>query len=63
MMAFTRSVLMRVLCAAAVAAVMLPLGSILFPYVSDAVNGSQFRLLEAVFSAGMGYGIYALIVA
>lgn len=56
-----RALLMRFLCVAAVAAVMLPAGSMLFPYVSGALDGMQFQALEAVVSAALGAGIYALI--
>lgn len=60
-MIFGRSNLMRFVCVAVVAAVMLPLGGVLFPYVSDAMDGTQFQALEAVFSAAIGYGLSALI--
>lgn len=56
-----RAFLMRLLCVGLVAAVMLPLGSVVFPYVSHALDGMQFQALEAVVSAALGYGIYALI--
>jgi hypothetical protein len=40
---------------------MLPVGGVLFPYVSHAIDGPQFQALEAVFSATAGFGLYALI--
>ena len=52
---------MRLLCVALVAGVMLPVGTALFPYVSHAMDGTQFQAIEAVFSASAGYGLYALI--
>jgi hypothetical protein len=52
---------MRLLCVALVAAVMLPLGSILFPYVSGEMDGMQFQALEAVVSTSLGFGIFALL--
>ncbi|HXD45149.1 MAG TPA: hypothetical protein VN655_08435 [Pseudolabrys sp.] len=61
MMMIDRTLLMRLLCVALVAGVMLPVGTVLFPYVSHAVDGTQFQALEAVFSATVGYGLYALI--
>ncbi|MGN6573801.1 MAG: hypothetical protein ACTHLO_20530 [Pseudolabrys sp.] len=60
-MMLDRTVLMRVLCVALVAGVMLPVGTAVFPYVSHALDGSQFQALEAVFTATVGYGLYALI--
>ena len=43
------------------AGIMLPVGGVLFPYVSHAIDGPQFQALEAVFSATAGFGLYALI--
>jgi hypothetical protein len=56
-----RALLIRLLCVALVAGVMLPLGSVIFPYVSHALDGTQFQALEAVLSATLGFGIYSLI--
>jgi hypothetical protein len=56
-----RSLLIRLLCVGLVAGVMLPLGSVMFPYVSSQLDGTQFQALEAVFSATVGFGIHALI--
>jgi hypothetical protein len=39
---------------------MMPVGRALFPYVSGALDGTQFQALEAVVSATLGFGIYAL---
>lgn len=56
-----RTLLMRILCVGLVAGIMLPVGTVLFPYVSHQLDGTQFQALEAVFSAAAGYGLYALI--
>jgi hypothetical protein len=56
-----RAIVIRLLCVALVAGVMLPLGSAVFPYVSHALDGTQFQALEAVLSATLGFGIYSLI--
>ena len=60
-MIIDRTLLMRILCVGLVADIMLPVGGIVFPYVSHALDGTQFQALEAVFSATAGYGLYALI--
>ena len=60
-MMIDRTTLMRILCVALVAGVMLPVGTVLFPYVSHALDGTQFQALEAVLSATLGFGIYSLI--
>lgn len=57
-----RYLIVRLLCVGLVAAVMVPLGGILFPYVSGAMDGMQFQALEAVFSAALGYGLSVLLV-
>ena len=50
----------KVACVALVAAVMFPVGQILFPHV--AVMGSApFSAVEAVLSTGLGYGLYAVL--
>ncbi len=56
-----RALLIRLLCVALVAALMLPLGNAIFPYVSHQLDGTQFQALEAVLSATLGFGIYSLI--
>lgn len=60
-MRIDRTVLLRVLCAVAVAAVMLPLGNAVFPFVDSALDGTQFHVIEALISAAGGYGLYAMI--
>jgi hypothetical protein len=52
---------MRLLCVALVAALMLPLGQALFPYVSHELSGIQFQAIEAVVSATLGFGISSIL--
>ena len=61
MFSIDRVLLVRLTCVALVAAVMLPLGSAVFPYVSHALDGTAFQALEAVISATVGFGISSLI--
>jgi hypothetical protein len=56
-----RMLISRLLCVAAIAAVMLPAGHVLFPYVSDMLSGMQFQAIEAVVSATVGFGLSAII--
>jgi len=56
-----RGLVSRLLCVAAVAAIMLPAGHVLFPYVSDMMSGTQFQAIEAVISATAGFGLSAII--
>jgi len=51
----------RVLCVALVAALMMPLGRELFPYVEPRTGELPFDAIEAVVSATLGFGIYAAL--
>jgi hypothetical protein len=48
----------RLLCIALVTCLVMPAGEMLFPYVSDALNGLEFNAIEAVVSATLGFEIY-----
>jgi len=56
-----KAMLIRLLCVALVAALMLPLGQALFPYVSHELTGIQFQAIEAVVSATLGFGISSVL--
>ena len=60
-MMFDRRLVVRLLCVALVAAVMLPFGHVLFPYVSHVLSGIQFKAIEAVVSATVGFGLSAIV--
>jgi hypothetical protein len=59
-MMFDRPFVAKLLCIGLVAAVMLPLGRMLFPYVSAELSRMQFQALEAVLSATVGFGLYGI---
>jgi hypothetical protein len=52
-----RGLIVKLLCVAAVAAVMLPFGTMAFPFFSEILSGPQFLAVEAVFGATLGFGI------
>ena len=54
------TLIVRLLCVGLVAAIMVPVGHLLFPYVSGKLSGIEFRAIEAVVSATAGFGIYAI---
>ena len=56
-----RMLITKLMCVGLVAAVMLPVGTYLFPYVSQDLSGTQFQALEAVVSTGLGFGIFAML--
>jgi hypothetical protein len=54
-------VLTKILCVALVAAFMLPIGRMIFPFVDTAVSSLQFDAIQAVLSATIGFGLHAAI--
>ena len=56
-----RTLIIRLLCVALVAAVMLPAEHMLFPYVSHVLSGIQFQAIEAVVGATVGFGLSAIV--
>jgi len=59
-MRINRPFIAKLLCIALVTAVMLPLGRMLFPFVSAELSRMQFQALEAVVSATVGFGLYGV---
>ena len=55
-----RAFIAKLLCIGLVAAIMLPVGHLLFPYVSAVLSRIQFQALEAMVSATLGFGIYGV---
>ena len=54
-------VLTKILCVALVAALMLPIGRMIFPLVDTAVSALQFDAIQAVLSATIGFALHAAI--
>jgi len=54
-------VLIRVMCVALIAALMVPIGRVVFPYVSPEIGELPFDTIEAVVSATLGFGVYAAL--
>jgi hypothetical protein len=40
---------------------MIPVGNVVFPFVSSQLDGTQFQALEALFSAAVGFGLSSLV--
>jgi hypothetical protein len=49
----------KLLCVALVAALMMPLGREVYPYLEDMIGNLPFDAAEAVLSATMGFALYA----
>jgi hypothetical protein len=53
--------LTKLMCVALFATVMMPLGRDLYPYIESTIGSLQFDAFEAVFSATLGFALYAAI--
>lgn len=51
----------RLMCVALVAALMLPVGEAIYPFLQAAVSAWEFSTFEAVFSATVGFLLYATV--
>ncbi|HEY4142375.1 MAG TPA: hypothetical protein VGM57_13230 [Pseudolabrys sp.] len=56
-----QGMIVKLLCVAAVAAIMLPFGAMAFPFFSGLLTGPQFLAVEAVVGASLGFGISSAI--
>lgn len=54
-------IMVRAMCVALVAAVMVPVGRALFPYLGHEIGALTFDAVEAVVTATLGYGVYAAL--
>jgi hypothetical protein len=57
----SRTLIRKLLCVGVVAAVMLPAGSMIFPYLSEVMSRLEFQAIEAVLGATLGLGISGLL--
>ena len=55
------SAVIKILCVAVIACIVLPLGRAVFPYVADFMDHMSFSAVEAVLSAVGGWGIYVAL--
>jgi len=49
----------RLACVALVVSVVFPLGRLAFPFVADELGSMPFSAMEAIFSATLGFSLYA----
>jgi hypothetical protein len=59
-MMIDRPFIAKLICIGLVAAVMLPVGRMLFPYVSADMTQMQFQAIEAIISTTVGFGLYGI---
>jgi uncharacterized protein (DUF697 family) len=55
------STLVKLACVGLVAAVMFPVGRMLFPYVGPEIGSMTFGAIEAMVSTTLGFSIYAVL--
>jgi hypothetical protein len=55
------ALLTKVACVALVVTIVLPVGKMLFPYVSSEIGAISFSAIEAVVSTTLGFGIYTAL--
>jgi hypothetical protein len=51
----------RAMCVALVAALMVPIGRALFPFIAPDIGALPFDTIEAVVTATLGFGIYGAL--
>jgi hypothetical protein len=51
----------RAMCVGLVAALMVPIGRALFPYIGHEIGALPFDTIEALVTATLGYGVYAAL--
>jgi hypothetical protein len=57
---FNRPIILKLMCVALVASVVFPTGRMIYPYVAHDIGDVPFGAIQAVFSATLGFGIYAV---
>jgi hypothetical protein len=56
----TKPIFLKLMCVALVAAVVFPLGRMVHPYVVPDIGNLSFGAIQAIFTATVGMGIYAV---
>jgi hypothetical protein len=56
----SKPIVLKLLCVALVAAVVFPLGRMAHPYVAHDIGNLSFGAIQAIFTATLGMGIYAV---
>jgi hypothetical protein len=56
----SRPIIQKLMCVALVTSVVFPLGRMVYPYVAHDIGGLSFGAIQAIFTATLGMGIYAV---
>ncbi len=57
----SKPLILKLMCVVLVASVLFPLGRAIFPYIANDIGDMSFSAIEAVLSASIGFGIYAVL--
>jgi hypothetical protein len=57
---FSRPIIQKLMCVALVTSVVFPLGRMVYPYVAHDIGDLSFGAIQAIFTATLGMGIYAV---
>ena len=55
----SKPIILKLMCVALVASLVFPMGRMVYPYVAHEIGNLPFGAIQAVFSATLGFGIYA----
>ena len=56
----SKPIIQKLMCVALVTSVVFPLGRMVYPYVAHEIGGLSFGAIQAIFTATLGMGIYAV---
>lgn len=55
-----KPIVLKLLCVALVACLVFPLGRMAYPFIAHEIGDLQFGAIQAVLSATLGFGLYAV---
>ncbi len=53
--------LVKLACVGLMVCLVFPLGSMLYPYVADAIDNLPYSAIEAVVTTSLGFGLYGAL--
>ena len=56
----SRPIILKIMCVALVTSIVFPLGRMVHPYVVHDIGNLSFGAIQAIFTATLGMGIYAV---
>jgi hypothetical protein len=56
----SKAIVQKLMCVALVTSVVFPFGRMVYPYVAHEIGDLSFGAIQAIFTATLGMGIYAV---